>query len=155
MKDLVLRKPFGTRDLFFIERAEGDTDEYVLSYIDEQLGIKLSIKEGGDTDGGSIPSLLKGAFDPLLDKTAHGFIFHDELWRHRYVYQDLFAAHGITFTQTNRIMKEIHDQAGCGWFARNFTRLGVRYGGYWKWTHPSDAIKEVETPTLFIEKVER
>ena len=153
MKDLVIRKPFGTEGLFFIDQGKDDSDAFCLQYIDRKLGIKLTIYRGGDTDGGSIPNLAKIAFDPLLDKTAHGFIFHDELWRHRVFHKKLFKELGITFSETNRIMQDIHKQAGCSFFETYLTRLGVRWGGYYKWKNPSEQIKNLKVSTLSIERI--
>ena len=153
MKDLVIKKKFGTEGEYIITQEQGDKDDYCLKYTDETLGIELIILKGGDTDGGSIPNIAKGVFDPLLDKTAHGFIFHDELWRHRVYYKDLYKELNITFTETNRIMKDIHKKATCSWFEQNLTRLGVRIGGYYKWTHPEERVKKVSKPTLIINKI--
>jgi len=153
MKDLVIKKKFGTKDEYIITQEKGDTDDYCLEYTDKTLGIKLVILKGGDTDGGSIPNFAKGVFDPLLDKTAHGFIFHDELWRHRVLYKELYKDLGITFTETNRIMKDIHKKANCSWFEQNLTRLGVRWGGWFKWFNPEDKVKEVSKGTLKIIKI--
>ena len=153
MKDLVIKKVFGTEGEYIITQEKEDKDNYCLRYFDKELQIKLTILKGGDTDGGSIPNIAKSVFDPLLDKTAHGFIFHDELWRHRVFYKDLYKELGITFTETNRIMKDIHKEANCSWFEQNLTRLGVRWGGYLKWNYPEDKIKQISSPTLIIEKV--
>ena len=153
MKDLVIKKKFGTEGEYIITQDKHDKDDYCLKYIDEKLSIELIIIEGGDTDGGSIPNFAKGVFDPLLDKTAHGFIFHDELWRHRVFYKDLYKDLGITFTETNRIMKDIHKKANCSWFEQNLTRLGVRWGGWLKWYNPEDRIKNLTEPTLIVNKL--
>ena len=153
MKDLVIRKPFGTEGEYIICQAKDDKDDYALKYVDTKLNIELTIYAGGDTDGGSIPNIAKGVFDPLLDKTAHGFINHDELWRHRIYYKDLYKELGITFSETNRIMKDIHKKANCSWFERNLTRTAVQWFGYWKWTHPSDRIVKINNPTLRLKKL--
>jgi hypothetical protein len=150
VKDLVIRKKWGTEGEYIITQDILDVDEFALQYYDKWLDVTLSILRGGDTDGGSIPNIAKGVFDPLLDKTAHGFIFHDELWRHRVYYKELYKSIGMTFTETNRIMKDIHTAAGCSWAERNLTRLGVRYGGWYKWNNPSERVKSVKTPTLVI-----
>jgi hypothetical protein len=150
MKDLVIRKKWGTAGEYIITQDILDVDEFALQYYDKVLDVTLSILRGGDTDGGSIPNIAKGVFDPLLDKTAHGFIFHDELWRHRVHYKELYKSIGMTFTETNRIMKYIHTAAGCSWAERNLTRLAVRYGGWYKWNNPSERVRGVKTPTLII-----
>jgi hypothetical protein len=151
VKDLVIRKKWGTEGEYIITQDVFDADEYALQYYDKGLDVTLSILRGGDTDGGSVPNIAKGVFDPLLDKTAHGFIFHDELWRHRVYYKELYEDIGMTFKQTNRIMKDIHTKAGCSWAERNLTRMAVRYGGWYKWNNPSERVKSVKTPTLIIE----
>lgn len=152
MKDLVIKKPFGTKGEYIITQEKDDKDFYALKYYDPKLDITLIIFPGGDTDGGSIPNFAKGVFDPLLDKTAHGFIVHDELWRHRVYYEELYKEHNITFKETNRIMEDVHTIAGCNWFERHLTRFGVKIGGWWKWYHPSDRIKNINNPTLDIVK---
>lgn len=153
LKPLVIKKYISTEDEYIITQEKGDKDNYALSLTYNGLDkpIRLTILKGGDTDGGSIPNIAKGIFDPLLDKTAFGFIFHDELWRHRVYYKDLYKELGITFTETNKIMKEIHKEAKCSWFEQNLTRVAVRYGGWYKWYNPEDRIKEVNKPTLLIE----
>jgi hypothetical protein len=153
MKDIVIKKKFGTAGEYIICKEKGDKDKYCLQYTDEKLKIKLSILPGGDTDGGSIPNFAKSVFDPLLDKTAHGFIFHDELWRHRVYYKELYEKYGITFHETNRIMKDIHKKASCSWFEQNLTRIAVRWFGWFKWLRPEERIKKINKPTLIIEKV--
>ena len=153
MKPLVIKKEFGTEGEYIIVKEDGDKDNLCLRWFDEKLGIILTINEGGDTDGGSIPNIAKGVFDPLLDKTSHGFVVHDELWRHRVYYEKLYKDLGITFNQTNRIMKDIHKKAGCSWFEQNLTRSAVKLFGWYKWSHPSDRIKKVNNPTLQIERI--
>jgi hypothetical protein len=131
MKDLVIRKKWGTAGEYIITQDVLDSDKYALQYYDIGLNVTLSILRGGDTDG---------------------FIFHDELWRHRVYYKDLYEDIGMTFKQTNRIMKDIHTEAGCNWFERNLTRLAVRYGGWYKWHNPSERVMGVKTPTLIIQR---
>lgn len=152
-KPLVIKKYFGTEGEYVITQEKGDGDNYALSltYYGLDKPIKLTILKGGDTDGGSIPNVAKGVFDPLLDKTAFGFIFHDELWRHRVFYKELYEELGITFSETNKVMKAIHEEAGCSWFEQNMTRYAVRWFGWYKWLNPEDRIKEVEKPTLLVE----
>lgn len=154
MKPLVIKKEFGTEGEYIITHERGDDDGYCLEWYDSKLNIILKITDGGDTDGGSIPNIAKGVFDPLLDKTAHGFIFHDELWRHRVYYKELYESIGITFTETNRIMQDIHKAAGCSWFERHLTRKAVRWFGWYKWRNPDNRIKVVKEPTLIIEEIE-
>ena len=153
MKNLVISKPFGTAGEYIIQQEKNDKDKYALKYTDKKLKIELIVYPGGDTDGGSVPNFAKGVFDPLLDKTSHGFIFHDELWRHRMYYEKVYKEIGLTFSETNRIMKEIHKKAGCNWAERNLTRTAVQFFGYWKWTHPSDRIINLDNPTLRIKKI--
>lgn len=151
MKPLVIKKEFGTAGEYIITQEKGDNDEHCLEWYDEKLGILLIINMGGDTDGGSIPNFAKGVFDPLLDKTSHGFIFHDEIWRHRVYYKELFKKIGLTFSQSNRIMQDIHRAAKCSWSEIHLTRKSVRWFGWYKWMNPDDRIKAVKEPTLIIE----
>jgi len=53
------------------------------------------------------------------------------------------------------MMRELGKRAGASWLKRNTTRLGVRWGGYYKWLHPDEEVMSVteETRTLFIEKI--
>lgn len=153
MKDLVISKTFGSEGEYIIQQLKNDTDDYALKYIDDKLKIEITIFAGGDTDGGSIPNVAKGVFDPLLDRTAHGFIFHDELWRHRVLYKSYYESIGLTFSETNRIMKDIHKQAGCGWVQRHTARLAVQYFGFYKWNNPDDRVKNIKAPTLNIKRI--
>lgn len=155
-KPLVIKTYLGHKNEYIITQEKGDEDFYALTFTYSRLSKKLrfTILKGGDTDGGSIPNFAKGIFDPLLDKTVFGFILHDELWRHRVYYKDLYKDLGITFNETNRIMKALHDKAGCSWFKKNLARLGVRLGGYCKWLRPDQRIKNVNNPTLLIEVIE-
>ena len=153
MKPLVIKKEFGTEGEYIITHERGDNDTYCLEWHDTKLNAMLKIVGGGNTDGGSIPNIAKGAFDPLLDKTAHGFIFHDELWRHRVYYKELYEKLGMTFTETNRIMQDIHRAAGCSWLEIHLTRKAVRWFGWYKWRNPDARIKAVKEPTLIIEEL--
>jgi len=150
VKDLVIKKPFGTQGEYIITQDKKDKDDYALKYYDKKLNITLLVMSGGDTDGGSIPNFAKGVFDPLLDKTAHGFIIHDELWRHRFFYKNEYEYYKISFKETNRIMQDIHKLAGCSWSEIYLTRTAVKIGGYYKWLNPTDRIKSVNNPTLIL-----
>ncbi|RLA73477.1 MAG: hypothetical protein DRG30_06325 [Epsilonproteobacteria bacterium] len=153
MKDLVIKKAFGKKGAYIITQEKGDIDNYSLKYFDEKLSILITIYVGGDTDGGST-GIAEIVFDELLGRTAHGYIFHDELWRHRVHLKDLYLQYGITFVETNRIMMNIHAKAGATWAETNLTRLAVRWLGWYKWIHPGDRVKSVSVPTITIEKVE-
>lgn len=151
MKPLVIKKEFGTAGEYVITQEKGDDDDFCLQWYDKVLGIMITITVGGDTDGGSIPNFAKGVFDPLLHKTAHGFVTHDELWRHRVYYKELYESIGMTFSETNRIMQDIHEAAGCSWMEKHLTRKAVRWFGWYKWRNPDERIKAVKEPTLIIE----
>ena len=151
MKPLVIKKEFGVAGEYIITQEKGDNDDFCLKWYDENLNVSLTINIGGDTDGGSVPNIAKGVFDPLLDKTSHGFIFHDELWRHRVYYKELYESLGLTFTETNRIMQDIHKKAGCSWAEIHLTKRAVRWFGWFKWKYPEQRIKDVTKPTLIIE----
>ena len=156
MKNLVLSKPFGTAKKFYITKEFNDNDKYALQWYDKKLDISLSIlpdiEQKDDIDGGSIPDPVHGILAPLQDKTAHGYGVHDKLWSHRVLLWELFCELGITFTQTNRIMQDIHRAAGCNRFEIWSTRLGVRWFGLLKWWHPNKAVRELQTQTLIIER---
>lgn len=154
MKDIILRIPFANPKEAIIEQYKGDVDDFALQW--EYNGYLFTIKRGGDTDGGSIPNILAPIFDPILDEMLFGYIPHDEVWRHRYLFKDIYKDIGMTFTESNRMMKELGRRAGASWFKRNTTRLGVRWGGWWKWLHPDDEVKAVtwKTRTLFISRLE-
>lgn len=157
IKPLVIKREFGTEGEYIITQEKGDNDRFCLSlvYYGLKKPIRLRIVSGGDTDGGSIPNFAKGVFDPLLDKTVWGFIFHDEIWRHRVYYKELYKNLGITFTESNKIMKAIHEEMGCSWFEQNLTRYAVRWFGWYKWNNPKLRIMEVKKPTLIIEELEK
>lgn len=152
-KPLVIKREFGTSGEYVITQEKDDKDNYALSLVYYGLSkpIRLKILCGGDTDGGSIPNFAKGVFDPLLDKTVWGFIFHDEIWRHRVFHKELYRALGIGFVESNKIMKAIHKEMGCSWFEQNLTRYAVRWFGWYKWNNPELRIMEVKKPTLIIE----
>lgn len=151
MKPLIIKKEFGTAGEYIITQELGDSDDHCLEWYDEKLKVKLTVVAGGDTDGGSIPNFAKGVFDPLLDKTAHGFIVHDELWRHRVYYKELYESIGMTFSETNRIMQDIHEAAGCSWAEKYLTRKAVRWFGWYKWRNPEERIVQIIEPTLILE----
>lgn len=152
MKDIVLRIPFKNNGTAYIEQFKGDNEEFCLKHYDKKLDLTFIIVRGGDTDGGSIPAVAQGAFKPVLANTIHGYITHDELWAHRVLLQEQFKEYGLSFSETNRIMSDIHKKSDVSYLKRKSIYLGVQVGGYIKWSFPSDEIKNKTKQTLFIER---
>jgi|GEM_PF-1771567 len=104
--------------------------DWTCVFENERIYLKITIKAGFTTDGGSIPQLFQNVITPLGIYLL-AFLVHDAL----------YASEAVSRAEADWILLELLQALGAGWWRRNEIWSAVRIGGGFVWKqHTTESI---------------
>lgn len=103
-------------------------------------GWAVTVMAGFVTDGASVPRPLWWLWPPLGGQYDRSAVVHDYLYKHA----EDFA--GLTRWQVDRLMLEMMQVDGVGWWARRAIYAGVVAGGWVTWNRYRSETTYVSVP---------
>lgn len=108
-----------------------------LTYYSEVLAREITVPEGFEYDGASVPWWIPVAYVALREAAEKAAVIHDYLYSHPEI---------CTRAQADAVFREALEAEEVGWFLRNVAWLGVRVGGGFSYPDKPKGHHEDDSP---------
>jgi hypothetical protein len=99
--------------------------------------VHIDIPEGSETDGASIPVVLRPIVGGVWGKYGPGAVTHDDLYKGA-------GIHGFTRNECDLIFYGLMDYLGCSWLRKRTIYAGLYVGGWVAWNrYKNENIKKI------------